>query len=493
MVTNFTVILFQRQHFGNEPGIFNDIEPDVPFAGSTKDFAFDCPGINPSETAFLMFQSRDVDHQRNIFQINGADVFGGLPASPARDAWNGNILLLEPHHQLRATGNTLHVESRNFRGGRGGDIDDFIIDNVVIMYKIPDFSLPLPTATGDFATFLTKELLPSISNVRGSGRGANPADQHNQYALPTASQLASWRAVFQSLLAGAWGPAHRLARMISSTYNVVQFLDTPTGRTYFVLMEGVPGQIPAPANHISGVTITDPADPTRRGWGTYVFAAQPQRTLSFSAPHPHDDLETENEAVEAFLSLGAHTLLIAGADRDQSTAEAPCQQSNRPYLEADVSHTAESVFQMAFEEIYSSDESTWHLQFHGNADTTLACRDVDVFLSNGVEAAPATLYALGANIAAASSAAAPGGPVLVVDVYDAPGDCELRGTDNMQMRFASGLPHASICAQGNDPVGPSRFIHVEQRIDARRAPNDHSATPGRNRGVVVAGILATFP
>ena len=46
-----------------------------------------------------------------------------------------------------------------------------------------------------------------------------------------------------------------------------------------------------------------------------------------------------------------------------------------------MSHTAESVFQMAFEEIYSSDASTWHLQFHGNADPTLACQ-VDVFLTH---------------------------------------------------------------------------------------------------------------
>jgi hypothetical protein len=493
MATNFTVILFQRQQFGNETGVFDDIEPNIPFAGSTKDFTFDCPDVNPSETAFLMFQSRDVDHQRNVFRINGVDVFGGLPASPAREAWNGNILLIEPRHQLRATGNVLHVESRNSSGGTGDGIDDFIIDNVVILYKIPEFSWTLPTAAADFATFLTKELLPSIPNVRGSGSGANPADQHNQYVLPVASQLASWRAVFQSLLGGAWGQAHRLVQMISSTYNVVQFLDTPTGRTYYVLMEGVPGQIPAPANHLSGVTITDPADPTRRGWGTYVFAARPQRALSLSAPHPHDDLETEVEAVEAFLALGARTLLIAGADRDQNTAKAPCAQSIRPYLEADVSHTAESVFQMAFEEIYSNDASTWHLQFHGNANPTLACQDVDVFLSNGVEAAPAMLYALSANIAAASRAAAPAGPVLMVDVYDAPGDCTLRGKDNMQMRFASGLPHANICPEGNDPVAPSRFIHLEQRPDARRAPTDTAATPGRNRGVVVAGILATFP
>jgi hypothetical protein len=138
----------------------------------------------------------------------------------------------------------LHVESRNSNGGRGGNIDDFIIDNVGIEHRISDPSWRLPMATGDFAAFLTQELLESIPDVSGSGASANPNHQHNQYVLPTASQLASWRAVFASLLAGAWGPAHYLARMISSTYNVVQFVDTPTGLTYYVLMEGVPGQIP---------------------------------------------------------------------------------------------------------------------------------------------------------------------------------------------------------------------------------------------------------
>jgi hypothetical protein len=110
---------------------------------------------------------------------------------------------------------------------------------------------------------------------------------------------------------------------------------------------------------------------------------------------------------------------------------------------------------------------------------------VDVFLSNGVEAAPAKLHTLAENIAKASEEAAPpGGRVLMVDVYDDSDDCALRGKDNMQMRFASGRPHASICAEGNDPIGPSRFIHVEQSREARGATN---------RGVVVDGIGATFP
>jgi hypothetical protein len=74
------------------------------------------------------------------------------------------------------------------------------------------------------------------------------------------------------------------------------------------------------------------------------------------------------------------------------------------------------------------------------------------------------------------------------------GDCGLRGTDNMQMRFASGLPHGASARKATTRLGPSRFIHVEQRREARRAfPTDPKATPGRNRGVVVEGIRRTFP
>lgn len=289
------------------------------------------------------------------------------------------------------------------------------------------------------------------------------------------------------LLAGSWAQAHLEAKRISSTYNVVQFLDILSGRAHYVLMEGLPGQIPNPSSHSNGVTIADHNDLTRRGWGTYLFDPHSQRAVSFSAPHPKDDLETADEAIEAYLTLRAHTLLIAGADRDQNTALAPCAQSARPYFESDMAHTAESVFQMAFEEIYSSDAVTWHLQFHGNS----TCLE-DVFLSNGVAAAPAMLSSLAANIEAASTDVARGGPVLRTGVFDATGGCAARGTDNMQMRFGSGLPHASICEAPNVPVAPSRLIHIEQRRDARRAPSDPAATPGRNRAVVISGILATF-
>ena len=98
--------------------------------------------------------------------------------------------------------------------------------------------MPVPTATGDFAAFFPM-LFGSILPVR------NPGDQLNQYVRPS-SQLASWRAVFR-LLASDWDSAHLQAQMISSTYNLVQFHDTVTDRTYYVLMElrdGVTGPKP---------------------------------------------------------------------------------------------------------------------------------------------------------------------------------------------------------------------------------------------------------
>jgi len=140
MGTNFTVIQFQRQHFGHQPGSFEDIEPDVPFVGQAREFVFDCPSVKADDTAVLLFQSRDVSHALNILHVNGIQLYGGLPVSPSRETWNGNVLLVERHHNLRETGNVLRVESRNDSGGVDGAIDEFIIDNVVIQYKTAELS-----------------------------------------------------------------------------------------------------------------------------------------------------------------------------------------------------------------------------------------------------------------------------------------------------------------------------------------------------------------
>ncbi|MGQ0640773.1 MAG: hypothetical protein ACT4P6_08410 [Gemmatimonadaceae bacterium] len=54
--------------------------------------------------------------------------------SPNKDTWNGKVMLIGSG-VLRSSGNELHIEARNRNGDGGGDIDDFIPDNAVVMYK----------------------------------------------------------------------------------------------------------------------------------------------------------------------------------------------------------------------------------------------------------------------------------------------------------------------------------------------------------------------
>ena len=82
-MSEFTVVISVRQGFGNEPGYLNGIEANVPFVGATKTFPFQCPNVKTNEAAVLMFQSRDVDHSRNMLSINGRDIHGGIPVSPS--------------------------------------------------------------------------------------------------------------------------------------------------------------------------------------------------------------------------------------------------------------------------------------------------------------------------------------------------------------------------------------------------------------------------
>jgi hypothetical protein len=135
MGSDFTVVLHQTAHLGNEEGMFGT----APFKGPTFDSPpFSCPNVDPSQRAVLLFQTRDVNSAQNVIRINGSDLFGGIPVSTTGSEespiWNGNVALVEAN-VLKPSGNVLHLESRNMSGGGGGNIDDFLIDNVVIFFK----------------------------------------------------------------------------------------------------------------------------------------------------------------------------------------------------------------------------------------------------------------------------------------------------------------------------------------------------------------------
>jgi hypothetical protein len=127
-----TVIFSSRQHFGADPNALGSNFPPGIFVGQAKDFSFDCPKLVVGETAFLLFESYNVGNSEDTFEVNGLRVFGGLTINTTFPfCWFGNILLLEPRHQLRTTGNVLHVESNPSLG----KLDEFVLDNMIIVFK----------------------------------------------------------------------------------------------------------------------------------------------------------------------------------------------------------------------------------------------------------------------------------------------------------------------------------------------------------------------
>jgi hypothetical protein len=135
MPCDYTVIMHQTAHLGDDPSMFGP----APFKG--KDFdsdRFSCPNVKSSERAVLYFQTRDVDSDKNVIHINGSHLFGGIPVSSGggdeSPIWNGNVALVEAG-VLKESGNVLHVGARDSHGSTLEKADDFLIDNVVIFYK----------------------------------------------------------------------------------------------------------------------------------------------------------------------------------------------------------------------------------------------------------------------------------------------------------------------------------------------------------------------
>jgi hypothetical protein len=141
MAVDYTVIMSVRQRFGDntkEDGM-NLIETEAPFVGQAKDFPFSCPNVARSQPAILQFESLGVSF-RGTLQINGTAIFGGLTAGPGSlvspvgggltPTWKTHTLIV--HENVLLDQNTLHVEAT---ATTDGNIDDFIIDNVVLWFK----------------------------------------------------------------------------------------------------------------------------------------------------------------------------------------------------------------------------------------------------------------------------------------------------------------------------------------------------------------------
>lgn len=153
MPLDFTVVIAVRQQFGDdEQDNLSDTyregstELHAPFVGAEKNYFFQCPSVDRSQFAMLLFQSHGVGRRQDL-AINGQPVYGGIPVdldsdirefgtgTEAREVrraygrWNGNVMLIHPG--VLQENNVLRIVA----GQRSDGLEDFIVDNVVVVFK----------------------------------------------------------------------------------------------------------------------------------------------------------------------------------------------------------------------------------------------------------------------------------------------------------------------------------------------------------------------
>ena len=131
---NFRYIINTRKHLGDDPAALEGT-----FVGDDLEITFDLPLLYPipfvTERAVLMLQTRGVTVNCNVIKINGVDVSSALRAHDD-DSWHTQIGEVPPN-VLKSGSNTLQIAARNESCGVGGNLDDFVVDNVVILYRKP--------------------------------------------------------------------------------------------------------------------------------------------------------------------------------------------------------------------------------------------------------------------------------------------------------------------------------------------------------------------
>lgn len=134
------------------------------------------------------------------------------------------------------------------------------------------------------------------------------------YRTPSSAELNQWGNIVDLFLAGMLDEAQNAVAQAGFPYQVVEFNDTDTDRTYYMLRE-----VPNWDYHDDNGTF-DPYDDEHGafdyGWGLYIYNPDSTRPIIVTAPHPTDDFPTTINSYDAFTLWNASYLLISGAGRE---------------------------------------------------------------------------------------------------------------------------------------------------------------------------------
>lgn len=139
------------------------------------------------------------------------------------------------------------------------------------------------------------------------------------FHIADALELESWAAVVDAFLGGLYDLAQTLIDDYGFPYEVVQFTDTETGRTYYLLREIL--NMDYFDDNETVYTGDDEEGSFDFGWGLYVYNPEAANSIIITVPHPNDDFITPAVSYECFRNWDAMFLLINGAGREVKWTE----------------------------------------------------------------------------------------------------------------------------------------------------------------------------
>ncbi|MFF5235335.1 discoidin domain-containing protein [Dactylosporangium sp. NPDC000521] len=260
-------------------------------------------------------------------------------------------------------------------------------------------------------------------------RDGLPGENSHAFVDGPAQQVDAVVGAVRQARAGRLGEAR--ATLTPLGYQLIEYLDQPTGRPYLVLREQVPCQ---------------------RCWGLLVMRRDAYRDAVVEVPHPLHDLRTPEFGLDALRRLDATAFLMAGAHR---------YANGDGSLVSDMARNDHSLFQRLHQDLTTA--STHVLQYHGFAART---GYPQVVLSNG-SAAPQPELARVADALRARG--------MTAGVFDGSNYPDLGATQNPQGRHTRAIG--------------GRFYHMEHVRAIRDDPALRGAAVDAVAGVLFPGSL----
>jgi len=160
------------------------------------------------------------------------------------------------------------------------------------------------------------------------------------FVIPNTDQLNAWGNIVDLFLAGQLDLAQDAITLAGFPYQAVHFIDTDSGRTYYMLRELPNGQYLD--DNDTADAYDDEIGAFAFGWGLYIYNPQGTRPIIVTTPHTADDFPTAAFSLEAFQIWNAKFLLIAGAGREvkwtnvapynnAKSISDPTRTANHPY------------------------------------------------------------------------------------------------------------------------------------------------------------------